>query len=158
MGITARSFKVMNIAFLFLVKFLKFEKKIQSIFTVQSQLMSHKVHISVHITNPIKQAIWVGLASQHCYQVIHHALVHMKKSFQLLWMNSKLAYKTGRRILRGEKVTAIERNRMRRALADIFLMFPFSVFIIIPGAELLIPFYAKFFPNAIPRDEFNVKM
>ena len=41
--------------------------------------------------------------------------------------------------MKGEQVSAIERNRMKRALADIFLMFPFSIFVIIPGAELLIP-------------------
>lgn len=30
-------------------------------------------------------------------------------------------------------------------------MMPFSVFIIIPGAELLIPLYVKLFPSAMPK-------
>ena len=51
----------------------------------------------------------------------------------------------------GETVSVIERNRLRRALSDIFLMLPFSVFIIIPGAELLIPVYVKIFPSAMPK-------
>ncbi len=35
-------------------------------------------------------------------------------------------------------------------VADIFLMVPFSVFVIIPGAEIFIPFYIKRFPSAMP--------
>ena len=40
--------------------------------------------------------------------------------------------------MRGENVSAIDRNRLRRALADIFLMLPFSIFIIIPGIFIII--------------------
>ena len=98
-----------------------------------------------------KQAIWTYLACQHIGGVVKHALVHTWHACKLFWLNTKLAWRTARRIMRGEKVSAIEKNRMRRALADIFLMFPFSTFILIPGAEILIPLYVKMFPNAVPR-------
>jgi len=98
-----------------------------------------------------KQAIWTFLAVHYVGGIIHHGIIHLTQSLKLFWLNSKLGWQTARRIMSGEKVSAIERNRMRRALADIFLMFPFSAFIIIPGAELLIPLYVKVFPNAVPR-------
>ena len=61
---------------------------------------------------------------------------HLVQSFRLLYLNSKIGYKIAIRILKGENVSVIDRNRLRRALADIFLMLPFSAFIIIPGMEL----------------------
>ena len=61
-----------------------------------------------------------------------------------------MAYRITRRIFKGEEVSVIDRNRLKRAIADIFLMVPFSVFVIIPGAEIFIPFYIKRFPSAMP--------
>jgi len=37
-----------------------------------------------------------------------------------------------------------------RTLGDLFRVVPFSVFIIVPGAELLLPFAIKLFPNLLP--------
>jgi len=42
------------------------------------------------------------------------------------------------------------RVKIRQTWADVFKFIPFSVFIIIPGADLLIPFYLVIFPNALP--------
>ena len=38
----------------------------------------------------------------------------------------------------------------RRAWQDVLKMIPFSFFIIVPGAELLLPVYLSIFPNALP--------
>ena len=74
----------------------------------------------------------------------------MAQSFKLFALNCAMAYRITRRIFKGEEVSVIDRNRLKRAIADIFLMVPFSVFVIIPGAEIFIPFYIKRFPSAMP--------
>jgi len=84
-----------------------------------------------------------------CHKV-SHALKHMAQSFKLFALNCAMAYRITRRIFKGEEVSVIDRNRLKRAIADIFLMVPFSVFVIIPGAEIFIPFYIKRFPSAMP--------
>ena len=39
---------------------------------------------------------------------------------------------------------------MRTVTQDMLKMIPFSAFLIIPGAELLLPVYLNIFPNAMP--------
>ena len=131
------------------------------------------------------------LVTRKTGKLVWGALVHTWHGLKLLWLNSKIGFKIGMRILRGsfsteiligpinkfkkirvsqfflikkchslkvfskvflgESVSVIERNRLRRALSDIFLFMPFSVFIIIPGAEIFLPLYVKFFPQAMPK-------
>ena len=40
--------------------------------------------------------------------------------------------------------------KQRHVLIDIFKMIPFSFFLIIPGAELVLPLWLKIFPNSLP--------
>lgn len=40
--------------------------------------------------------------------------------------------------------------KLVRTVADIFLLVPFAVFIIVPFMELLLPVYLKFFPFMLP--------
>lgn len=42
------------------------------------------------------------------------------------------------------------RIRIRRTWADLFKFIPFSLFIIVPGLELLLPAWLVIFPNSIP--------
>lgn len=102
------------------------------------------------ILSPVKKIIFTGLVFKKIGNDIVHGIKHLGSSLKLFWLNSKIGCKIAVRIVKGEQVSAIERNRMKRALADIFLMFPFSIFVIIPGAELLIPVYLKIFPSAMP--------
>ncbi|CAG5105196.1 Oidioi.mRNA.OKI2018_I69.chr1.g1913.t3.cds [Oikopleura dioica] len=102
------------------------------------------------ILSPVKRIIFTGLVFKKIGGDIVHGIKHLGSSLKLFWLNSKIGVKIAVRIMKGEQVSAIERNRMKRALADIFLMFPFSIFVIIPGAELLIPVYLKIFPSAMP--------
>lgn len=94
---------------------------------------------------PIKTIIYYYLATELLCSTAKNAIIHTWKSGKLFWLNAKIGYKIAKRIMKGENVSAIDRNRLRRALADIFLMLPFSIFIIIPGAEVLIPFYIQKF-------------
>ena len=40
--------------------------------------------------------------------------------------------------------------QFRRTVADIFRLVPFSVFVVVPFMEVLLPVYLYFFPNMLP--------
>jgi len=50
----------------------------------------------------------------------------------------------------GNKLSRRERRLLVNTAADIFRLVPFSFFVIIPAAELSLPFFLKFFPNMLP--------
>jgi LETM1 and EF-hand domain-containing protein 1, mitochondrial len=43
-----------------------------------------------------------------------------------------------------------EEYRARNVRQDLIKMIPFSFFIVVPGAEALLPAYLKIFPNSLP--------
>jgi LETM1 and EF-hand domain-containing protein 1 len=51
-----------------------------------------------------------------------------------------------------------ERKLMERTTADLLKMVPFSIFIIIPGLELLLPPLVYIFPNMIPSTFMSKKL
>lgn len=46
--------------------------------------------------------------------------------------------------------TGFEKKEKHRILKDAFKFIPFSLFLIIPGLEVLLPLYLSLFPNSIP--------
>ena len=46
--------------------------------------------------------------------------------------------------------TGFEKKENFRIVYDLLKFIPFSLFLIIPGAEILLPLYLAFFPNSIP--------
>lgn len=46
--------------------------------------------------------------------------------------------------------TGFEKKERHRILKDTFKFIPFSVFLIVPGAELFLPLYLTLLPNSIP--------
>lgn len=52
--------------------------------------------------------------------------------------------------LKGKTLTRRERKQLTRTAADIFRMVPFTLFIIIPFAEILLPVALRIFPNMLP--------
>ena len=69
---------------------------------------------------------------------------------KLLWSDIKVATDIVGRILEGHSMTRRERIQLVRTTTDIFRLVPFSIFIIIPFMELLLPFALKLFPNMLP--------
>ena len=51
---------------------------------------------------------------------------------------------------RFKTVSYKQQRRMAQVKSDYLKFIPFSVFILIPGAELLLPGYIAIFPNAVP--------
>ena len=78
------------------------------------------------------------------------ALRHLYHGFQLFWLNTKMAWVYTRRLQAGTPLTRRERLLLERATKDLMRLVPFSFFIIVPFAELLLPVALKIFPELIP--------
>ncbi|CAH8505280.1 unnamed protein product [Schistosoma bovis] len=81
---------------------------------------------------------------------IKDGIVHYYHGFRLLGLEIRIASGICFRVLGGHTLTRRERKQLVRTLADILRLLPFSVFIIVPFMEILIPFYVKFFPFMLP--------
>ncbi|CAJ1966775.1 unnamed protein product [Cylindrotheca closterium] len=80
-----------------------------------------------------------------------------KKEFDHYWTGSKLLMadvRTARnllgRTLSGSTLTRRERKQLLRTVSDLFRLVPFSMFIIIPMMEFVLPFALRLFPNMLP--------
>ncbi|OLY82040.1 LETM1 domain-containing protein mdm28, mitochondrial [Smittium mucronatum] len=64
------------------------------------------------------------------------------------------------KMLSGADLSRRENRQLKRTLIDLARLLPFSMFVIIPFAELLLPFALKIFPNLLPstyEDKANVE-
>ena len=79
-------------------------------------------------------------------EVVNHYWIGSK----LLWSETKIAYSILMRLAGGSSLTRREHMQLMRTSGDILRLVPFSVFIIVPFMELLLPFALKLFPNMLP--------
>ncbi|KAF2361004.1 LETM1-like [Trinorchestia longiramus] len=90
---------------------------------------------------PVKKSVWTRVKEE---------VAHYYHGFRLLFIDTKLGIKYCYRILRGEKLSRREHRQLVRTTGDLFRLVPFSVFIIIPFMELLLPVAIKLFPGMLP--------
>ncbi|KAL2113738.1 hypothetical protein VUR80DRAFT_2707 [Thermomyces stellatus] len=84
-------------------------------------------------------------------------LQRFKKEVQHYWDGTKLlaaevriSTKLALKMAAGYELTRRENRQLRRTVQDLARIVPFSVFIIIPFAEFLLPVALKIFPNMLP--------
>lgn len=77
-------------------------------------------------------------------------LVHYYHGFRLLFIDIRICSKYVWRILRGGELSRREHRQLVRTVADMFRLVPFSVFIIVPFMELLLPVFVRLFPGLLP--------
>lgn len=77
-------------------------------------------------------------------------VLHYYHGFRLLFIDINVSRKLLGRILNGKTLTRREHRLMIRTTSDLFRLLPFSVFIIIPFMELLLPVAIKLFPGMLP--------
>lgn len=75
---------------------------------------------------------------------------HLYHGFRLFGTNTRLAWRYSRKLKEGVALSRRERVLLERATVDLLRLVPFSFFIIVPGAELLLPITLKMFPGIIP--------
>uniref|UniRef100_A0A023FWY9 Mitochondrial proton/calcium exchanger protein n=1 Tax=Amblyomma parvum TaxID=251391 RepID=A0A023FWY9_AMBPA len=77
-------------------------------------------------------------------------LVHYYHGFRLLFIDIRVSSRLVYRVLNGEDLTRREHKQLVRTVSDLFRLLPFSVFIIVPFMEFLLPVALKLFPNMLP--------
>lgn len=77
-------------------------------------------------------------------------IVHYYHGFRLLFIDLKISSGLAWKVLHGEDLTRREHRQLVRTVSDLFRLVPFSVFIIIPFMELLLPIFLKLFPAMLP--------
>lgn len=81
---------------------------------------------------------------------VKHEVQHYWAGTKLLGYEVKVSTKLLFKMLRGYELSRREHNQLTRTTGDMFRLVPFSAFIIIPFAELLLPIALKIFPNLLP--------
>lgn len=83
-------------------------------------------------------------------QRIWAELVHYYHGFRLLFIDMNVARKLVGKLLHGESLTRREHRLLIRTTSDTFRLVPFSVFVIVPFMEFLLPVFIKLFPGMLP--------
>uniref|UniRef100_A0A1Y9H2S9 Mitochondrial proton/calcium exchanger protein n=1 Tax=Anopheles dirus TaxID=7168 RepID=A0A1Y9H2S9_9DIPT len=89
------------------------------------------------VKKTLKQRVWAEL-------------VHYYHGFRLLFIDINISRKLLWRVLNGKTLTRREHKLLIRTTSDLFRLLPFSVFIIVPFMELLLPLAIKLFPGMLP--------
>lgn len=76
---------------------------------------------------------------------------------RLFRRNVRTSWALAKRVARGEQLSIRERQLMTKTTSDCLRIVPFSLFIIIPFAELLLPVALRFFPGLMPSTFFKSK-
>ena len=92
----------------------------------------------------------VSEARPTLWQRVVKELKHYYHGFQLLFFESRIAFRLLMQVLNGHTLTRRERKQFTRTAADLFRLVPFSVFIIVPFMEFTLPIFLKLFPNMLP--------
>ncbi|KAG0250592.1 hypothetical protein BG011_008220 [Mortierella polycephala] len=77
-------------------------------------------------------------------------MIHYWHGTKLLGKEIKISTKLAVRLLHGNRLTRREQRQLRRTTGDLMRLLPFSVFLIVPFMELLLPVALKLFPNMLP--------
>ncbi|CAJ2499901.1 Uu.00g027540.m01.CDS01 [Anthostomella pinea] len=83
-------------------------------------------------------------------QKIKHEIQHYWDGTKLLGTEIKISSKLALKMAAGYELTRRENRQLQRTVQDLGRLVPFSVFIIVPFAEALLPIALRLFPNLLP--------
>ncbi|KAF1959092.1 LETM1-domain-containing protein [Byssothecium circinans] len=84
------------------------------------------------------------------WQKVKHEVAHYWDGTKLLVTEVRISSKLALKMAAGYELTRREHRQLQRTVQDLGRLVPFSVFIIVPFAELLLPIALKLFPNLLP--------
>ena len=84
------------------------------------------------------------------WQKVKHEAHHYWDGTKLLGTEVRISFKLALKMAAGYELTRREDRQLRRTTQDLGRLVPFSVFVIVPFAELLLPVALKVFPNLLP--------
>ncbi|OIW24083.1 LETM1-domain-containing protein [Coniochaeta ligniaria NRRL 30616] len=83
-------------------------------------------------------------------QKIKHEAQHYWDGTKLLAAEVRISSKLALKMAAGYELSRREHRQLQRTVQDLGRLVPFSVFVIVPFAELLLPFALKIFPGLLP--------
>lgn len=119
------------------------EKKITAVME-QDEELSKAVKVSIEQKKQLtseKKSIWQRFTDE---------CKHFYSGFKLLFLDVKVSSKIIWKVLHGKTLSRRENRQLVRTVSDLFRLVPFSVFIIVPFMELLLPVALKLFPGMLP--------
>ncbi|EJD05916.1 MRS7 family protein [Fomitiporia mediterranea MF3/22] len=93
------------------------------------------------VKEPLGTRIW---------KKVKHEAAHYWNGSKLLVSEVRISARLQWKILHGEALTRRERRQLKRTTTDLLRLIPFSVFVIVPFMEFLLPVALKLFPNMLP--------
>lgn len=84
------------------------------------------------------------------WEKVKHEAQHYWDGTKLLGYEMKVSTKLLFKMALGYGLSRREANQLQRTIVDVIRLVPFSMFLIIPFAELLLPVALKIFPNLLP--------
>lgn len=112
-------------------------EKAAGVAAAASASASQVVATPAPVKKTLKQRIWAEV-------------LHYYHGFRLLFIDFNVSRKLIWRVLNGKSLTRREHRLLVRTTGDLFRLLPFSVFIIVPFMELLLPVAIRLFPGMLP--------
>ncbi|KIO34413.1 hypothetical protein M407DRAFT_16936 [Tulasnella calospora MUT 4182] len=81
---------------------------------------------------------------------VKHEAAHYWNGSKLLVAEVRISSRLLLKLMRGGNLTRRETRQLRRTTTDLLRLIPFSVFVVVPFMELLLPVAIKLFPNMLP--------
>ncbi|CUM67847.1 uncharacterized protein PRCAT00005556001 [Priceomyces carsonii] len=100
-----------------------------------------KAELIPHLSEIPKQSIW---------EKVKHEAQHYWDGTKLLGYEIKVSTKLLIKMVAGYGLSRRESAQLQRTIVDVIRLVPFSMFVVIPFAELLLPIALKLFPNLLP--------
>ena len=91
-----------------------------------------------------------GKKNMTIYQRVKHEVQHYWDGTKLLATEVRISSRLALKMAAGYELTRREHRQLHRTVQDLGRLVPFSVFLIVPFAELLLPVALKLFPNMLP--------
>ncbi|KAK8541796.1 hypothetical protein V6N13_137613 [Hibiscus sabdariffa] len=153
------------------------DQAVEGLSTVKAKAKAKQVQDSTKSVQPLIKKLWAmilgigpalravaSMSREDWAKKLHHWKDEFKSTMQHYWLGTKLLWADVRissrllvKLANGKGLSRRERQQLTRTTADIFRLFPFAVFIIVPFMELLLPVFLKLFPNMLP-STFQDKM
>ncbi|CAK0879322.1 unnamed protein product [Prorocentrum cordatum] len=106
------------------------------------------------VRDPRIVAVWY----KDIRDTVAHFCTWVATGFRLFWADLRTSFVLAKRVLQGFPLTVRQRKLLVRTTSDCLKLIPFSFFIIVPFAEVLLPFALRLFPNMLPSTFFDKKV
>lgn len=84
------------------------------------------------------------------WEKVKKEAAHYRDGTKLLGFEIKVSFKLALKMAGGHELSRREWRQLKRTVQDLVRLVPFSAFVLVPFAELLLPVALKIFPNMLP--------